>query len=1095
MILLFLCGEPALAELPLPTYPQCGEPDRTDLCPRDLDGDWQMISWIPAGSRDTVRPEELELGSGNRVDRALRVTAGRWDVLLSMADSGLDWADGAYSNKIFVNVGELPLPQDETGAEAADYDLDANGLVNVQDWASDPRVGVAAGRDMADGLLDASDLVYAFSDGVDDDGNGFVDDIAGWDFFDDDNDPYHEYTGEFGDHGGGVVEEMAAEGNDDHGDIGVCPNCPVLPIRIGDTFITDGSRVGMAIVYATDMGAKAINLSVGALTGPGFARDAAAYARSRGVSLVGAAGDENAYHHNQPAMYDGFLYVKSIHPDVGDEYYGAYSYLNFFNCNNYGPRVDLSADTPACATGATAITTGTVGMVHSIARDKGIELSADEVWQIVTRSATDIHLSAEEVAEAQTYPSQEGWDLYFGYGRVNVEAAVTMVRDGRIPPAMDIAHPGWFQAYPSSGSLPIEGYIAADRSTGFDWVVELGTGADPRAWTELASGHSTSRIDGTLASVDLSAIATAAVPEPALGEGVVDRVKRVMAPSVTVRVRATDDDGNEGQFRKTFFVHDDPDLVAGFPLDLGESGESSPLLADLDGDDVFEIVIATSGGYVHAFTADGSELAGWPVQTPVIERLHAGQAGVAAIGELHDGFTGTAAVGDIDGDGAPEVVAASGTGWVYAWHADGSGVAGFPVAILGRERGVDWGPEDAYDEGFAGGPSLYDLDDDGAMEIVASAMDGRVYAWDGAGADWGPYPVELCVECEIGTRSIVSPAIGDVDGDGDPDLGLANNETANNDHDSVSWVLDARTAVPLPGWPLEESGLVNRAGLLPLIGEGHPASLAFADLDGDGTLEVSSAVMLGTNPLYRHDASPYLDLSYVASAFGENHDVSETSLVTMTTNPAFGDMTGDGVPDYLISGTGLFYLLSLPASRASDFQHLAGGWDGATGEMLPGFPRQIEDLQFLVAPAVADITGDGRAEAIFGSAGFMLHAWDSSGAVAPGWPKFTGNWILGSPAVGDLDGDGYVEVVVSTREGHVFAWRTQGRADQHIGWAMMHHDAQNTGNHETPLPAQVGPPPVPPACIEGQCCCGSARGAVGFAALAPLLALAARRRR
>ena len=52
-------------------------------------------------------------------------------------------------------------------------------------------------------LLDASDLIYSFSDGVDDDGNGFADDIAGWDFFQNDNDPYTSYFEGFGDHGGG----------------------------------------------------------------------------------------------------------------------------------------------------------------------------------------------------------------------------------------------------------------------------------------------------------------------------------------------------------------------------------------------------------------------------------------------------------------------------------------------------------------------------------------------------------------------------------------------------------------------------------------------------------------------------------------------------------------------------------------------------------------------------------------------------------------------------------------------------------------------------------------------------------------------------
>ncbi|MFN7145429.1 MAG: hypothetical protein ACK4YP_16770, partial [Myxococcota bacterium] len=119
--------------------------------------------------------------------------------------------------------------------------------------------------------------------------------------------------------------------------------------------------------------------------------------------------------------------------------------------------------------------------------------------------------------------------------------------------------------------------------------------------------------------------------------------------------------------------------------------------------------------------------------------------------------------------------------------------------------------------------------------------------------------------------------------------------------------------------------------------------------------------------------------------------------------------------------------------------------------------------------------------------------WDAEGVEPEGWPKFTGNWILGSPAVGDIDGDGYVEVVVSTREGRVFAWHTKGHADQDIGWASIHHDPQNTGNHATPLVKQAGPPSVEePPVEDGGCCSGGEKAALLW--LLPLGALARRRR-
>jgi hypothetical protein len=146
-----------------------------------------------------------------------------------------------------------------------------------------------------------------------------------------------------------------------------------------------------------------------------------------------------------------------------------------------------------------------------------------------------------------------------------------------------------------------------------------------------------------------------------------------------------------------------------------------------------------------------------------------------------------------------------------------------------------------------------------------------------------------------------------------------------------------------------------------------------------------------------------------------------------------------------------------------------------------------------MSPAVADVTGDGKAEGIMGSGGYLMYAWDADGKVAEGWPKFTGGWILGSPAVGDIDGDGYLEVAVTTREGRLFVWNTKGEADQAIGWASIHHDAQNTGNAETELPLHDGPPGGKEPPPEDDCGCASTRAGALWLGLAAL-ALVRRRR-
>jgi hypothetical protein len=105
-----------------------------------------------------------------------------------------------------------------------------------------------------------------------------------------------------------------------------------------------------------------------------------------------------------------------------------------------------------------------------------------------------------------------------------------------------------------------------------------------------------------------------------------------------------------------------------------------------------------------------------------------------------------------------------------------------------------------------------------------------------------------------------------------------------------------------------------------------------------------------------------------------------------------------------------------------------GGWDIASDDgnkivpMIPGFPRRMEDLMIWARPAAADVDGDGRAEVLMGSGGYLLHAFARSGGEAPGFPKFTGGWTLAEPAVGDIDADGRPDVVAVTREGYLFAW-------------------------------------------------------------------------
>ena len=106
---------------------------------------------------------------------------------------------------------------------------------------------------------------------------------------------------------------------------------------------------------------------------------------------------------------------------------------------------------------------------------------------------------------------------------------------------------------------------------------------------------------------------------------------------------------------------------------------------------------------------------------------------------------------------------------------DGSVVTGYPQAII--ERGLMKSPMSYTTMGLL--VHLRSIfDGSGTLEVIVTGWT-RVYIFDHLGQDWGDFPVELCAEelCGIsGTRTITSPAIGDVDGDGDIEIGIATNE-------------------------------------------------------------------------------------------------------------------------------------------------------------------------------------------------------------------------------------------------------------------------------------------------------------------------------
>jgi hypothetical protein len=127
----------------------------------------------------------------------------------------------------------------------------------------------------------------------DNDGNGFADDFRGWDFVSDDNDPSPVGTTGTAAHGTAVAGLISAASNGT-GLVGVAPGSEVMVIRACDSGGCWSLAAAEAIYYAAEMGAHVINLSFGGVDqGDTLIEDAIAFARSRDVLVVAAAGNES----------------------------------------------------------------------------------------------------------------------------------------------------------------------------------------------------------------------------------------------------------------------------------------------------------------------------------------------------------------------------------------------------------------------------------------------------------------------------------------------------------------------------------------------------------------------------------------------------------------------------------------------------------------------------------------------------------------------------------------------------------------------------------------------------------------------------------
>jgi len=170
--------------------------------------------------------------------------------------------------------------------------------------------------------------------GVDDDGNGYVDDTQGWDFVGDDNDPM-----DYGGHGTHVAGTIAGVSNNTRGITGMMWDAQIMPLRFLDMFGNGStSDAILAIDYAIDNGAKVLNNSWGGGNYSQFLKEAIERAETAGALFIASAGnegDDNDSTPHYPSNYDVDNIITVAATDQND---------NLASFSNYGATsVDVAA--------------------------------------------------------------------------------------------------------------------------------------------------------------------------------------------------------------------------------------------------------------------------------------------------------------------------------------------------------------------------------------------------------------------------------------------------------------------------------------------------------------------------------------------------------------------------------------------------------------------------------------------------------------------------------------------------------------------------------------------------------------------------------
>ncbi|MEW5874344.1 MAG: S8 family serine peptidase, partial [Candidatus Zixiibacteriota bacterium] len=592
--------------------------------------------------------------------------------------------------------------------------------------------------------------------GIDDDHNGFIDDVYGWDFSGNtagtpnvivpDND-VRDSIGH-GTHVGGTV---AAVVNNGIGIAGVCDSARIFSGKIFPNAYFSVSA--QAIYYAVMRGAMVINMSWGGAYPSSAIRDALSYAAERGVVLVASMGNSGL---DQVFYPSGYPETIGVGASTATDRLGTFSTYNDFveiiapgrdvlSLRAFGtdmyapggePEVHIIGETYYIASGtsmAAPHVSGAAAVLLSLAPG----LSADRVREILTGTADDV---VDPYGDGANLP---GFDRFTGWGRINLERAIAEL-PGVFATITSPAHFTWV-----GGNVDISGYATGGAFAGYSLLAAPGHGPDAADFAEFASGVApvTGGVLGTWNTAPLSGPYTLRINAGA--DAVFDLPVFVIQDATASIVSPTAGDFVQlaatviGTAAGAGFQSYTLDAVGPIPTTTARpiGTYSSPAWEDTLG--VWSLESLPVGDYwlrLRLTTDAGIELDS--ARVTVASVFHAGWP-VTLGANAHFAVTAV----DIDADGIQEIVCPSNKG-LRVLRANGTPYPGWP-----RDTLVNYRTPAAF----------ADLDDDGKYEIIIATPDAmHVYTW--IGEEYPDWPKPFNAGSHLYGTSL--PTVGDIDADG-----------------------------------------------------------------------------------------------------------------------------------------------------------------------------------------------------------------------------------------------------------------------------------------------------------------------------------------